>query len=103
MSTLEITILTVLGLLLLGANSLASLRAIRTLRRYAIPYLALIWLTPFVGAVYVLAKIRPQRTTSAFTPLASNTIGLDNNPVTIQGDPWPTISPPTHSPTLRRK
>ena len=94
MTTLEIAILMLLGLLLLGANSLASLRAIRTLRRYAIPYLALIWLAPFVGAVYVLAKIHPQQK-SAFTPMASNTIGLDNNPVTIQGDPWPTISPPT--------
>jgi hypothetical protein len=102
MSTLEITILTLLALVLVGANSLASLRAIRTLRRYAIPYLALIWLTPFVGAVYVLAKIRPQRT-SAFTPMASNTIGLEHNPVTIQGDPWPTISPPTHSPPPRRR
>jgi cytochrome bd-type quinol oxidase subunit 2 len=102
MSTLEITILTVLCLLLLGVNSLASLRAIRTLRRYSIPYLALIWLAPFVGAVYVLAKIRPQRQ-SAFTPIATNTIGLDNNPVTIQGDPWPTISPPTQSQNPRRK
>ncbi len=102
MTTLEIAILTLLVLLLLGADCLASLRAIRTLRRYAIPYLALIWLTPFVGAVYVLAKIHPQRT-SAFTPMASNTLGLDHNPVTIQGDPWPTISPPTQSPTLRRK
>lgn len=102
MSILEIAILTVLVLLLLSANGLASLRAIRTLRRYSIPYLVLIWLLPFFGAAFVLAKIHPQRK-SAFTPLASNTIGLDNNPVTIQGDPWPTISPPTQFSNHRRK
>jgi len=93
MTTLEIAILVAFGLILLGVNSLASLRCLRTLGRYGLPYLALVWFAPFIGAVYVLAKIRPKRN-SAFIPIATNTVGLDNNPVTIQGDPWPTLSQP---------
>jgi hypothetical protein len=94
MSTLEIAILATLGLTLLAINSLASLRCLRTLGRYGLPYLALVWFAPFIGAVYVLAKIRPKQS-DPFTPLASNTtMELDNNPRTIQGDPWPTLSQP---------
>jgi len=94
MTSLEIAILVVFGLILLVANSLASLRCLRTLGRYyGLPYLALIWLAPFIGAVYVLAKIRPKQN-SAFIPIATSTVGLDNNPLTIQGDPWPTLSQP---------
>ena len=94
MSTLEIAILITLGLLLFSLNCLASIRAFRTLKRYSFPFQALIWLVPFFGALFVLAKIRPHRR-SAFTPLATNTIGLDPNRRTIQGDPWPTLSQPT--------
>jgi len=103
MTTLEIAILVAVSLLLLGINLLASLRCLRTLGRYGLPYLALIWFAPCIGAIYVLAKIRP-RQNSAFIPIATNTVGLDQNPLTIQGDPWPTLSqpiPPQRNP--RRK
>jgi hypothetical protein len=93
MTTLEIAVLVVFGLILLGINSLASLRCLRTLGRYGLPYLALAWFVPFIGAVYVLAKIRPKQN-SAFIPISTNTVGLDNNPTTLQGDPWPTLSQP---------
>lgn len=103
MTLLEITILATFGLILLGVNSLASLRCLRTLGRYGLPYLALVWLAPFIGAVYVLAKIRPKRN-GPFTPVvAPNTVSLDNNPVTIQGDPWPTLSQPIPSQRHPRK
>jgi len=92
MSTLEISILVAFGLLLLGVNSLASLRCLRTLGRYGLPYLVLVWLAPFIGAIYVLAKIRPNPH-GAFTPINTSTVGLDNGR-TIQGDPWPTLSQP---------
>ena len=92
MTTLEMAILVTFGLLLLGFNSLASLRCLRTLGRYGLPFLALVWLAPFIGALYVLAKIRP-KPRGAFTPINTSTIGLDNTR-TIQGDPWPTLSQP---------
>ncbi len=102
MTTLEIAILAAFGLILLTLNSLASLRCLRTLGRYGLPYLALVWLVPFIGAVYVLAKIRPKQN-GPFTPIATNTVGLDQNPVTIQGDPWPTLSQPIPPQPRRRK
>jgi hypothetical protein len=98
MSPLEIAILAAFGALLFGANSLASLRCLRTLGRHGLPYLALIWLTPPIGALYVLAKIRPEHH-GAFTPIETNTI----NPRTIQGDPWPTLSQPLPPQSRRRR
>ncbi len=100
MSTLEVAILVTLGFLLFVLNGLASLRAIHTLKRYSVLSLALIWLVPFIGALFVLAKIRPQRQ-SSFLPISTNTLDLDPNPRTIQGDPWPTITQPTQSPHIK--
>ena len=102
MIAVETAILVTLGLLILGLNYLASIRVFRVLKRYALPFLVLIWLIPLLGAIFVIAKIRPHRQ-SAFTPLATNTTGLDQNPRTIQGNPWPTISQPTQFQHPRRK
>lgn len=93
MSTLELTILITFSLLLISLNSLASLRVMRVLKRYSIPFLTVIWVVPLIGAVFVLAKIRPHQK-SVFTAFSSTTHGFDINPRTIQGDPWPTISQP---------
>ncbi len=103
MSTLEIAILLALGLLLFIANLLATLRTLRYLGGYGFPYLILIWLAPVIGALFVLAKLRPTKR-SAFAALASNTLSFRNNPLTIPADPWPTIShPTTYTPNPFRK
>ena len=64
MSTLEISILVTLAIALLAANVGASIRVARRLGRYSTPYVFLIWLAPVVGALFVLAKIRPARPAS---------------------------------------
>lgn len=103
MSTLEIAILLALGLLLFIANLLATLRTLRYLGGYGFPYLIVIWLAPVIGALFVLAKLRPTKR-SAFASLASNTLSFRNNPLTIPADPWPTIShPTTYTPNPFRK
>ncbi|MBT9612916.1 MAG: hypothetical protein IV108_06595 [Burkholderiales bacterium] len=94
MSTLEISILIVASAVLLGANLIASVRAVRRLGRFSIPYVLLIWLAPVIGALFVLAKIRPLRP-ARLLPINANTIS--HNPSTLQADPWPTVSGTTES------
>lgn len=98
-TTLELGILIVAGSLALLLNVLASVRCLRGWGRFGIPYLLLVWLVPVVGALYVLAKVRPARPTP-FIPISTPTQGLD--PKTIQGDPWPTLSQPVPPPRKRR-
>lgn len=96
MSTLEISILIVAGLVLLGANLIASIHVVRRLGRYSLRYVLFIWLAPVAGALFVLAKLKRQRP-ARLLPINANTIG---NPSTLQADPWPTVSGTTelHSP-----
>lgn len=102
MSTLEISILIAAGVALLGANLVASFRVVRRLERYSIPYVLFIWLAPVIGALYVLAKIRPAPPESLL-PIDANTISSNNNLATIQPDPWPTVSGTTESHSPFRK
>ena len=103
MSTLEIAILLAMAWVLLTANVLATLHTLRYLGAYAFPYLIVIWLAPVIGALFVLAKLRPA-TRSAFTALAANTLSFGHNPLTIPADPWPTMSQPTtYTPKRLRK
>ena len=97
-TVVEFSILIVAVGLALLLNVLASLRC-RSLGRFGIPYLVMVWLVPFLGALYVLAKIRPAKT-APFIPINTPTHGLD--PKTIQGDPWPTLSQPLPPPRKRR-
>jgi hypothetical protein len=96
MSTLEISILIAAGLVLIGANLIASIRVVSRLGRYGIGYVLFIWLAPVIGAVFILAKIKRDRP-ARLLPINANTI---SNPSTIQADPWPTVSGTTelHSP-----
>ena len=96
MSILEISILIAAAVALLGANLIASIRVVRRLGRYSIGYVLFIWLVPVIGAIFVLAKMRPMRP-AHLLPTNPNTI---SNPSTIQADPWPTVSGTTelHSP-----
>lgn len=100
MSTLEISILIALGVALLGANLVASIRVVRRLGRYSIPYLLLIWLVPVIGALFVLAKIRPTRP-APMLPINANIIA--NGPTTLQADPWPGVGEATEAHAPYRK
>ena len=99
MSTLEIFILIAAGLTLLSANLIATIRVVRRLGRYSIPYGVLIWLVPVIGAVFVLAKLKRERP-ARLLPINANTI---SNPSTLQADPWPTESGMTGSHAPLRK
>ena len=85
MSTLEIGILLAMGLVLLIANVHATFRTLRYFGAYGFPYLIVIWAAPLVGALFVLAKLRP-RTRSAFAVLGANTLAFSHNPLTIPAD-----------------
>ena len=93
MSSLEISILIAVSAVVLSANLIATLRAIRRLGRYSIAYVILIWCVPMVGALFVLAKIRPRSATSLL-PINPNTIS--NPSTTMRTQPWPSTesSPP---------
>jgi hypothetical protein len=93
MSTLEISILIAAGLALLSANLIASICVVRRLGRYSFGYVLLIWLTPVIGALFVLAKLKRERP-ARLLPVNANTI---DNPSTLQADPWPTASGMTGS------
>jgi len=94
MSTLEIAILLAMAWMLLTANVLATLRTLRYLGRYGFPCLIVIWLAPVIGALFVLATLRPAKR-SVFASLAANTLSFRDNSLTLPADPWPTISHPT--------
>lgn len=95
MSRLEISILIAVGVVLLSANLIATLRVVRRLGRYSIAYVILIWCAPVIGALFVLAKIRPRSTTSLL-PINPNT--LSSPSTTMRTQPWPS----TESAPLRK-
>ena len=86
MSRLEISILIAAIVVLLSANFIATVRAVRRLGRYSIVYVILIWCVPVIGALFVLAKIRPRSTTSLL-PINPNT--LSNPSTAMHTQPWP--------------
>ena len=100
MSTLEIAILIALGVTLLSANIVASIRVVRRLGRYSLAYLLLVWFAPVIGALFVLAKIRPTRP-APMLPINADTIA--NGPTTIQLDPWPGVGEATEAHAPYRK
>ena len=100
MSTLEIAILIALGVTLLSANIVASIRVVGRLGRYSLAYLLLVWFVPVIGALFVLAKIRPTRPASML-PINADTIA--NGPTTIQADPWPGVGEATEAHAPYRK
>ena len=100
MSTLEIAILIALGVTLLSANIVASIRVVRRLGRYSLAYLLLVWFAPVIGALFVLAKIRPIRP-APMLPINADTIA--NGPTTIQADPWPGVGEATEAHAPYRK
>lgn len=93
MSPLEISILILAALILLSANTIASMRVMRRLGRYGMGYVFFIWLVPVIGAMYVLAKIKRERP-ARLLPINANTI---SSATTIQADPWPTVQGMTGS------
>lgn len=95
MSRLEIGILIAAIVVLLSINLIATVRAVRRLGRYSIAYIILIWCVPVVGALFVLAKIRPRSATSLL-PINPNTIS--NPSTTMRTQPWPS----TESHPLRK-
>ena len=100
MSTLEIAILIALGVTLLSANIVASIRVVRRLGRYSLAYLLLVWFAPVIGALFVLAKIRPIRP-APMLPINADTIA--NGPTTIEADPWPGVGEATEAHAPYRK
>lgn len=100
MSNLEIAILIALGVTLLSANIVASIRVVRRLGRYSLAYLLLVWFAPVFGALFVLAKIRPSRA-SPMLPIEADTIA--NGPATLQADPWPGVGEATEAHAPYRK
>lgn len=96
MSRLEISILIAASAVVLSANLIATLRAARRLGRYSIAYVILIWCVPVIGALFVLAKIRPRSATSLL-PINPNT--LSNPSTTMRTQSWPTTvsAPPTRT------
>ena len=100
MSTLEISILVTFAIALLAANVGASIRVARRLGRYSTPYVLLIWLAPVMGALFVLAKIRPARPASMLS-MTTNTVA--RGPATFLADPWPSVGVATEAHTSYRK
>lgn len=95
MSNFEMAFLIATSVGLLGANLIASLRVVRRLARYSIPYLFFIWCVPVIGAVFVLAKLRPTRGLSL---LSINPHTISNPLTTMPAESWP----PTESFSSRK-
>ena len=100
MSTLEISILVTFGIALLAANVSASIRVARRLGRYSTLYVLLIWLAPVMGALFVLAKIRPAHP-APMLPMHANTVA--RGPATFLADPWPSVGVATEAHTSYTK
>ena len=100
MSTLEISILITFGIALLTANVGASIHVARRLGRYSTPYVLLIWLAPVMGALFVLAKIRPAHP-APMLPMHANTVA--RGPATFLADPWPSVGVATEAHTSYTK